>query len=163
MKKNKTLLLFSPLILMGLGVCFFLSIFSWFKIFGLPDYFRNNKDLKAYANNFFDYSLPPNSQVQSRKSSVTLLGNGNHCDFVAEQIIKTELSEIEINDYYEGVTFPPVRTEPQGFEDGWSGGIHLPTSPSVELVSDIDEDGMRTFRVRIVDNLYPPGLDYRCN
>jgi hypothetical protein len=154
---------FSPLILFALVVCLFASPLIIWRVIGLPDFFQNNKDLSPFAENFYNYPLPPNSQVHSRKSFVTLLGSGNHCDFVAEQIITTELSEIEIRSYYEGVTFPPVRTEPQGFEDGWSGGIHPPTNPSVELVSDIDGDGMRRFRVRIVDNLYPPGLDYRCN
>lgn len=162
-KKNKILLVLSPLIIFGIVVCLFFSPVIFFRIIGLPDYFRNNEELKSFAKSFYDYPLPKNSQVQQRTSYVTLLGNGNHCDFVVEQVIITDQSELELANYYKEITFLPVRSEPQGFEDSYTGGIHPMISPRIEPISWNGQNIKQAYKITIIDFGYPPGFDYRCN
>lgn len=89
------------------------------------------------------------------------MGNGNHCDFIAEITIVTEQSRQEIESYYADVEFPPARSNQQGREDGTMSGIHTPVSPFIEFLG-INGDGKLLVRVRIMDYGYARGLDYRC-
>lgn len=45
----------------------------------------NNQHLQRFADELYNYPLPPQTEVVEQNATVTLLGNGNHCDFVATQ------------------------------------------------------------------------------
>lgn len=62
---------------------------------------RNNILLKKYSEQLFSIPLPENTQpIWIDKAVGNLYGTGNHLDFWAIVEIKSELSEIELNDYY---------------------------------------------------------------
>ena len=142
------------LVLVVCGPCLFFS--------GIPDMIRNNIQLSRYANNLYQYPLPPNTRVVSKHSTVTLLGNSNHCDFVAELTLLTSLTRSDVDQYYENISFPPARSKYQGEEDSFTTGIH----PGVRLQTEFGPemvDGYLQYKLKIVDFGYPPGFDIRCH
>lgn len=76
-----------PFMLLPVGMLISCCMFS-----PLASYLYNNQQLQRFADNLYTYPLPPRTQVVSKHAEVTLLGNGNHCDFVAEQLLQTELT-----------------------------------------------------------------------
>jgi hypothetical protein len=122
----------------------------------------NNYQLHKFGSNLYNYPLPPQTQITDRQAEVGLTGNGNHCDFVVEQSFVTSLSREEIAAYYADVVFPPARSEPQGWGDFWTTGIHQPIQPTLEF-NETSSDGRLEFKLRLVDYGYPPGFDFRCH
>ncbi len=115
----------------------------------------NNLALARFANNLFNYPLPPNTLIEARKAEVGRTGNGNHCDFVAEVSLSSTLTKAEIESYYRDVSLPPA-----GQDDP------TPREP-VPVYVDFDgtpaTNGRTLFTIRIWDGEYPPGLDFRCH
>lgn len=128
----------------------------------IPDIIRNNIQLSRFADNLYQYPLPPNTTVVNKYSTVTLLGNSNHCDFVAELTLQTLLSRSAIEQYYDGVSFPPARSEHQGWEDFFTTGIHPGVNVQIEF-SQETLDGYLQYKLKIIDFGYPPGFDIRCH
>ncbi len=122
----------------------------------------NNSQLSRFANNLYNHPLPPQTQVLNQKAEVGLMGNSNHCDFVAEQTIVTSLGRQEIEAYYAGVELPPVRSAPQGRDDFWTTGLHSPVEPIVEF-QEVRNNGQLVFKLSLVDYGYPAGFDFRCH
>lgn len=122
----------------------------------------NTYQLYKFGSNLYNYPLPLQTQVTGRQAEVGLMGNGNHCDFVVEQTFVTSLSRQEIETYYADVLFPPVRSEPQGWHDSRTTGIHPPVRPVLEF-QEARDNGQLEFKLRLVDYGYPPGFDFRCH
>jgi energy-coupling factor transporter transmembrane protein EcfT len=122
----------------------------------------NNSQLSRFANNLYSYPLPPQTQILDKHAEVGLTGNSNHCDFIVEQTLVTSLSRQEIETYYAGLEFPPVRSEPQGGDDFWTTGLHSAVTPRVEF-QEVKDNGQLVFKLSLVDYGYPPGLDFRCH
>ena len=122
--------------------------------------FYNDWQLGKFSNNLFNYPLPPNTEVISRHAEVGLLGNGNHCDFVAEQVMITQLSKGEIELYYALVAFPPVNNHNEGLVPEAQG------EPITAFISFDDvplENNWQRFTLRLADAGYSAGLDIRCH
>ncbi|MHA1235953.1 MAG: hypothetical protein ACTSQL_12845 [Promethearchaeota archaeon] len=147
-------------------VIIFLVTFGPFvvwRLIGIPDYIKNNDQLEDFAQNITDYPLPQDTEFIDVSKRVALTGNGNHCDFVVELILKTSLSESEIRNYYSSVEFPPVRSEYQGFQDSYSSGFHEPIKPWLDINEEAYDDKSIIVTLQVLDFGYPPGLDYRCH
>lgn len=62
---------------------------------------RNSLRLWFFGKELFEYPLPPQTKELDRKSEVGLLvGNSNHCDYLAERILATELTQEEIKSHF---------------------------------------------------------------
>jgi hypothetical protein len=126
---------------------------------------ENTWQLNRFAQNFYDYPLPERTEVISRNAEVGVLWDGGdkHCDFMAEQILVSELSQAEIKRYYIAVGFPPVSSEPQFCETiNCSRDIHSPVKAEVSIFEKQEYPGKTVFRIWIIDPYYPVGQDYRC-
>lgn len=120
----------------------------------------NNWQLAQFSNNLFTYPLPPQTEIISRSAEVGLMGNGNHCDFVAEQVMITQLSREAIEGYYAEVALPPVNNHNEG-KVPEARGQPLPISLSFDEAPL--QDGARRFTISLIDLGYSAGLDFRCN
>jgi hypothetical protein len=72
------------------------------------------------------------------------------------------LTRSDIEQYYQDAEFPPVRIEPQGWDDFWTSGIHSRVKPRLEFSDGLTE-GYLTYKLVLVDYGYPPGFDFRCH
>jgi hypothetical protein len=120
----------------------------------------NNWQLSRFANNLFDYPLPPQTEVISRHVEVGLMGNGNHCDFVATQIMRTKLAAEEIEAYYNKVLLPPVNNHNEGIAEPFQGS---PIPIFIDFENSALEDGWQYFSIELFDFGYAPVLDFRCH
>lgn len=111
----------------------------------------HNVELDRFSRNLYNHPLPPQTTVVSKDHNVSLRGNGNHCDFYAEQVMSTKLSHDEIEDFYRGTELPGI-------------GIG---QDKVFLSVSFDEypftSGERIFKIYILDFGNPTNLDYRCH
>jgi hypothetical protein len=147
LKQLSVVVLVLVMSIFGLIIC---SSVLWF-----PQRY-NNQRLKAFADNLYNYPLPPKTEVISQRAEVGLMGNGNHCDFVVEQSLVTKLNREEITSYYEGARLPVVDKESQLAIDGL-----IPIGLS--FGNDSPGNGDIYFKLKIVDVDYPPGFDIRCH
>ena len=120
----------------------------------------NNWQLHRFAGHLFDYHLPPQTEVISTQMDVGLRGNGNHCDFLARQTMRTRLAAGQIEAYYEEVSFPPVRAHNEGRALDFQG---QPIPVYVDFDSTTFEDGWLNFTIELSDFGYDAGLDWRCH
>ena len=116
----------------------------------------NNARLQRFANNLYSYPLPPRTEEIRRNARVTLLGNGNHCDYAATRHLVTDLSREEIEAYYEDVVLPAVSDKSEYARDGlvWI---------DLEFDDQLTTDGRLHFAITITDIGYPAGWDIRCH
>jgi hypothetical protein len=120
----------------------------------------NNWQLGRFANNLFEYPLPPDTQIISQYAEVGLFGNGNHCDFEVRQVMITKLSKTEIDAYYNSVVFPSVNNHNEGKAPQFQG---TSISVSVTFENVVLEGGLQKFAATLFDFGYSPGLDIRCH
>ena len=120
----------------------------------------NNWQLGRFAQNLYDYPLPPQTQVVSRHAEVGLMGNGNHCDYIVRQAMLTSLEPAAIEAYYEDVRLPAVNNHNEGLIKE-AQGRPLPVSVTIGNAASID--ATRTLTVSLFDYGYSPGLDIRCH
>lgn len=88
------------------------------------------------------------------------MGNGNHCDFLAEQTMKTKLTVDEIEAYYSKVFLPSVNEPNEGIAQPYQG---KPIPILVDFANTEMADGWRHFTIQLFDFGYTPGLDWRCH
>ncbi|MBK8022434.1 MAG: hypothetical protein IPK19_13660 [Chloroflexi bacterium] len=120
----------------------------------------NNLRLFVFSQPFFNYPLPPQTEVLSREAHVGLFqGNGNHCEFWARMQIHTSLTEEEVRAHYSGVTFPTVGANSvSAAMDGLEG--------AVRVYLRFDAEDPNRFTASIGDGIYTDGLylwDLRCH
>ena len=128
-------------------------------LYWLPQLF-NNWQLNRFANNLFDYPIPPQTEVISRHVDVGLTGNGNHCDFEATQTMRTKLTSEEIEAYYNEVLLPPVNSHNEGISEPYQG---KPIPIFIDFDHSALENGWQRFTIQLFDFGYAPGLDFRCH
>jgi hypothetical protein len=119
-------------------------------------YLINNFYLNKFASNLYSYPLPPQTQFIDSHAEVTLLGNGNHCDFVVKQFLTTQLSRSEVESYYENVRLPAVKKRSQTDEPDL-------VMISLEFNEQRATDKQLQFTISLTDLGYSPLLDIRCN
>lgn len=88
------------------------------------------------------------------------MGNGNHCDFIATQTMRTMLTVEEIEAYYNEVLLPPVNNHNQGVAEPFQG---KPIPVFIDFDSTVLENGWQGFTIQLSDFGYAPGLDFRCH
>jgi hypothetical protein len=116
----------------------------------------NDWRLQRFADNLYNYPLPPWTEEVDRHAEVRLMGNGNHCDYVAIRFLATKLSREEVEAYYKNVALPAVSSESEYAQDG-----HI--SVGVQFDKSSSPDGRLHFAVVLADMGYPPGFDIRCH
>jgi hypothetical protein len=122
--------------------------------------FYNNWQLHRFASNLYNYALPPQTEVISRYEEVGLMGNGNHCDYVAKQTMRTRLAKNEVEAYYAEVSLPPVYPNIEGVERVFRGE---PIPVFVNFDNSRLENGWLHFTIELWDYGYSAGLDLRCH
>lgn len=73
----------------------------------------NELRLARFARGLYEYPLPPDTSVVSRHAAVGLMGNGNHCDFIAEQTMRSALTQAELEAYYRTSSFRKLTRQDQ--------------------------------------------------
>jgi hypothetical protein len=111
----------------------------------------NEMRLARFARSLYEYPLPPDTSVVSRHAEVGLMGNGNHCDFVAEQTMQSALTQAELEAYYQHVVLPEA--SPPG--EGAFVAVYFEGRDPATQLSNV--------RVRTFDIGNPAGLDFRCH
>jgi hypothetical protein len=116
----------------------------------------NNQRLLSFADNLYNYPLPPHTEVAARHAEVGLMGNGNHCDFVVSQTLVSTVSRDAIEAYYQDVALPAVSKDSQSATNGLIR-VRLSFDDSTALAGQV------RFTVTLADIGYPPGFDIRCH
>ena len=154
-RRNWLLIVFSPLALFA--TCLAACLGTCLAPIVLPILY-NKWQLNVFASHLFDYPLPPRTVLIARHASVGLEGNGNHCDFRAEQEMLTSLNESDIAAYDCNVKLPPVNNHNEGLEP-WAQGQPIPIF--VDIAPGTGSDHRVT--ISLIDFGYNAGLDLRCD
>jgi hypothetical protein len=128
----------------------------------------NDYRLRQFAKPLFEYPLPPETQVIEHFSTLGLFGNGNHCDFLVNQMMETTLTEEEIQNYYQDVKFPRILTstiyEPMSPQIVFESSSHVPSKRiGTFFENSTPSEDVLAFVVGLGDVGNPPGLDLRCS
>ncbi|MFC4062391.1 hypothetical protein ACFOWE_29170 [Planomonospora corallina] len=117
----------------------------------------NDVKLEAMIGRFERYPLPPNTdwlEYGSPDASVTIRGNGNHCDYRARFTLRTSLTGPELTAHYD-------RADIKGIE-GTSVAITVwMPEPSKRSAYYYEGFGSRAAIVEIADST-DSGWDLRC-
>jgi len=98
----------------------------------------------------YDYPLPPETEIVDRQAQVAVLtGAGNHCDYLARQILIAKLTREEIEAYYRDVRPPSVGSGELNYIKLLFDEMSLP-------------DGQLRFTIEAYDTNYDAGFDIRC-
>jgi hypothetical protein len=100
----------------------------------------NSVKLYYFGKDLFEYPLPLRTDEVERQSEIGVLeGNSNHCDYLAERGLVTQLTRDEIEAYFQNV--------------------------EAEIL--VDKESMPDGRLRVILRRfkfgYPPGWDIRCH
>jgi hypothetical protein len=144
-----------PILVAGfIAPIFVCGFFMW-----LPTHL-NDLRLSAFANNLYDYPLPPSTTIVSQHSELAKLGNGSNCYYRVEQSMTSTLSRAEIENYYKNVMLPKV-----SFGQQWDGLYGSPTVMEIDL--DFDEqnsvENVQYFTLELFDVGIDVTLDIRCH
>ncbi len=162
-------------------ILFFVPAFILISSFFISP-FINDLILSSFADGLFKQPLPPKTVLIEKSKDVgCLIGNGDHCDFLAIMFIKTELSKEEIERYYSNVKIKPPKKFDYNFkhndvqievflrdeaEEPFDGrGVYVKSRKEKDSANIIIENGKeyRIFIVQAFESGYPPGFDLRCN
>ncbi|MBI5034167.1 MAG: hypothetical protein HZB51_26905 [Chloroflexi bacterium] len=114
----------------------------------------NQWTLWRFANNLFEYPLPPNTALVEKRIELSHPGNGNTCLYQAELILSSTSSLETIKSYYAKVEFPRVVDSPY-------------TSKSITAWVKLDNSTATALEKRFIVELEDSGsdvtLDIRCH
>ncbi|WP_371786867.1 hypothetical protein [Streptosporangium subroseum] len=91
-----------------------IGLFLLVALFAVPVW-ENDAKLAAMIDRFESSPLPPKSdwlEYGSPDASVELRGNGNHCDYRARFMLRTQLTGRELTDYYDRLDIAGVEGTP---------------------------------------------------
>ena len=112
----------------------------------------NNLRLARFAENLYNYPLPPNTVVLAQHAEMNKIGNGNNCSYEVQQSMTSTLPPEEIEQYYEGVMLPRV-----SFGAQWDGMYDSPSVTEIRL--EFDEGQSDEAKSFFILSLYDVGLD----
>jgi len=142
-------------------ILFVLPLFLCGGLMWIP-YQVNNQKLEWFAEQLYAYPLPPSTEIISRHQEIALLGNGNHCDYVVEQVLATSSDPKGIEQHYANAKFLSVdkRKRHSSYETG-----EIPTFLTADVVITGEQfsDGRQKVIVGLVDFGNDPGFDIRCH
>ena len=151
MKKQSCLPLAISLAVIPLMVC---GLALWFPMS------TNTLRLEKFANNLYDYPLPPDTNVIEQHAVLSKVGNGNNCSYEAQQSLVSTLPREEIEHYYEGVMLPRV-----SFGAQYDGLYDSPTETKVRLEFEESQtnETNSSFTLSMCDVGIDVTLDIRCH
>lgn len=120
----------------------------------------NNQKLEQFAAQLYDYPLPPSTEVISRHQEIALLSNGNHCDYVVEQVLATSSDPKGIEQHYANAEFVPVNKRNSSYETGKSPAF---LEADIVITGEQFADGRQKIIVGLMDYGNNPGFDIRCH
>jgi hypothetical protein len=107
MKKSKRKHLLLVISMFCLFLIFILILLCSFEING--HIVINNALFSRFTNDFYSIELPEGTEDIGRYEDFGLINrNGNHCDFFAGMLIKSDLSESEVLEYYKDYNIKSV-------------------------------------------------------
>lgn len=151
MKKHSYLPLVISLSVIPLIVC---GLAVWLPIS------TNNLRLEKFAQNLYEYPLPPDTTVLTQHTELSKLGNGNNCSYKVQQLMASTLPREDIEEYYENVMLPRV-----SFGSQYDGRYDTPTATEIRL--EFDENQSTETKSFFIVSLFDVGvdvtLDVRCH
>jgi hypothetical protein len=128
-------------------------------VIGWSPIFVNNLRLKHFAENLYQYPLPPETTVLSRHAELSKLGNGNNCLYKVQQAMSSLLSREEIERYYDGAEFPRISF------GQWNQVYDRPNRIGVHLDFDeLQSNEVETyFNLTLLETGSHTTLDIRCH
>lgn len=120
---------------------------------GFYDHYDNNGKLKDFSEQLFSYPLPPKTTQIGKSTFVGNTGNSDHCDFSATEILETQLTLEEIENYYRKGGFKKA----DGYESLFDEAYVF-----VHEDRDISIDNKFVVDVSIVDQGHSARFDIRC-
>jgi hypothetical protein len=125
---------------------------------GAPIY-MNNLRLEKFAENLYNYPLPPETTVLTQYAEVDKVGNGNNCSYMAQQKLVSALSREEVEEFYQHVMFPRISLGSWG--NIYDGSAEIPLRLSFdEVESDVKQTN---FTLTLYDMGLDNTLDVRCH
>ena len=120
----------------------------------------NNLRLEKFAQNLYEYPLPPDTIVLTQHTELSKLGNGNNCSYEVQQSMTSTLPPEEIEEYYEGVMLPRV-----SFGAQYDGMYDSPTVTKIRLEFDERQtnETKSFFTLSMFDVGIDVTLDIRCH
>lgn len=123
--------------------------------FAVIPHFYNLSRLQRFADPFYAYPLPSQTEEVGRFQEYGNFGGaGNHCDFRAQRILITALSEAEIQAYYRDVGFEAV--EPGQSPSAAINGLNGLIGVIVRVDDERGTDGRLRVTAEMLDVGYPP-------
>ena len=120
----------------------------------------NNLRLEKFAQNLYEYPLPPDAIVLTQHIELSKLGNGNNCSYEVQQSMVSTLPRGAIEQYYENIMLPRVSFGPQ-----YDGMYDSPTVTKIRL--EFDENQSNETKSFFTLSLFDVGidvtLDIRCH
>ena len=104
----------------------------------------NSFYLWKFEKQLYNYPLPSGAKILKKNSNIgVLMGNGNHCDFIAYVELETSKSILDIEEHYKNMTILPALSNraQQGF-------IIEPVSQGVIKVKIWDAPNSSNFDLR---------------
>ena len=137
---------------------FYLAIILIVGMFVLPlslfatNIIYNNVVLNIYEYKINKIPLPEEFEIISKDKLVgNFYGSGDNIDFMVYYIVKTDMTEQEIEDYYKSVYVPPAKI----YRD--KSGVIVNEQPD-NIYIDVPEDCVL---IIFIDESYPSLLDIR--
>lgn len=120
----------------------------------------NNIRLEKFAQNLYEYPLPPDTIVLTQQTELSKLGNGNNCSYKVQQSMVSTLPREAIEQYYESVMLPRVSFGPQ-----YDGRYDSPIVTEIRLQFDENQstETKSFFTLSLFDVGIDVTLDIRCH
>jgi hypothetical protein len=110
-------------------------------------YVANSMRLASFASQVSAFPPPPQARIASQSQTVgVLLGNGNHCDFLVELVLESDVPLDALRTHYSRLELRPA------IPGRYTQGPWL----------DVRETRSNQRSVRITDGPYSRNVDFRC-
>ena len=106
----------------------------------------------AFAQGLTDLPLPGDATILRSGASITILGNGNTCEYEVWEEFETPLPKEEVLAHFEGAVIAPI-----------SSGSQYPVWVTIEGIGASLESGREIYRLTGVDISEVETFDIRCH
>jgi len=126
--------------------------------------YAHDQALSDLKNRLCDSAVPPRTEILECGGSVSLTGNGNHCDYQAWMVMSSRLTKEELVAFFQGITIRGIGGQALPFAgEGNYRPTWLTEGPIGVSLRVIDENpDTLTARALVYDPLYDEGNDFRC-
>jgi hypothetical protein len=126
--------------------------------------YAHEQALSDLKNRLCDGAVPPRTEILECGDSVSLTGNGNHCDYQAWMVMSSTLTKQELVAFFQRITIRGIGGQALPFAgEGNYRPTWLTEGPiGVSLRVMSENPDTLTARVLVYDPLYDEGNDFRC-